>query len=100
MPRRSALPPAHMLRASLDPFALPMWEPLQYRDINNNRVVKKFGNIMRKFFYVIMFSKYAKEGIRRALAMHAMLKRLHIPDLRAKIYNEAKVMSVKKGGHL
>jgi len=55
-----------------------------------------FGKIMRKCFYGILFCKYAKDGIRRAFTMHAMLKRLPIQELRAKIYEEAKVMHVKQ----
>ena len=51
---------------------------------------------MRKCFHGILFCKYTKDGIRRALMMHAMLKRLHIPELRSKIYDEAKVMHVKQ----
>ena len=60
------------------------------------RIFALFGKIMRKCVFGILFCIYAKDGIRRALTMHAMLKRLSIQELRAKIYEEAKVMHVKQ----
>ena len=65
------------------------------RDLKN-RIFALLGKIMRKCVYGILFCKYAKDGIRRALAMHAMLKRLPIQELRAKIYDEAKVIHAKQ----
>ena len=118
----SAIPNA-LLRQALTANGLPgwgtkkqMWERLKYG--GNQKILKSlcrkrglptsgsicdlkhrvfalFGKIMRKYFYGILFCKYAKDGIRRELAMHAMLKRLPIPDLRAKIYVEAKVIHAK-----
>ncbi len=65
------------------------------RDLKD-RIFALFGKIMRKCFYGILFCKYAKDGIHRALTMHAMLKRLPIQELRAKIYDEAKVIHAKQ----
>ena len=70
--------------------------PRKTNGIARQLTLMLFGKIMRKCFYGILFCKYAKDGIRRALTMHAMLKRLPIQELRAKIYEEAKVMHVKQ----
>lgn len=66
------------------------------RDLED-RIFALFGKIMRKYFYGVLFCKYAKDGIRRrALTMHAMLERLPIQELRAKIYDEANVIHTEQ----
>ena len=65
------------------------------RDLKD-RIFALFRKIMRKCVYGFLFCKYAKDGIRRALTMHPMLKRLPIQELRAKIYDEANVIHAKQ----
>ena len=64
---------------------------------NHLCILKRFGNIMRKLTYIILFCKrLEEERIRHRLAMHAMIQHLPLIELRAQIYTKANMMPVNR----